>query len=302
MVFCKRRIESPILIVYRIDIVITNITFAGETAPRKVCIFEAIYAWSRKAFVRVCPDMTQSSWLMSVAECLMSYGLPLSILCDNDRSLVVGRSNGKAVFNPAFKWLCKPLQVKLSACRVCRPQTKGRIERFGRFLQENGLKWAAAHQDKIHDLNDLNDILQRWEREIASERTVTMDDGSRGLVKDFYESEKKRLRFPENMSEVFAVESRSVTSTGTGCIYLYGNKIALGYHCANREFSVSICLDGRYLVCDHNGKKVHADTIPQTDLHNRHWDEHPKSDRDKAPKPAANKDPILRQLSDLTGA
>lgn len=293
----------------QIDFVEAKFTFAGEESPRKVYLFEAVYSWSRKGFVRVCPDMTQNSWLMAIAECLKTYGVPLSILCDNDRSLVVGRNNGKAVFNPAFKWLCQPLQIRISACKICHPQTKGRVERFGRFLQENGLKWAAAHQARIRDHHDLNRELQEWERTFASTRTVTIDDGTKGVVKDFYEREKRYLRFPEDIKEVFAVESRSVASTANGCICLYGNKIALGYHCANREFSVSICVDGRYLVSDLNGKTVHQGTIPQADLHNYRWDDGPRKRKDpsakhgsKASTTAANEDPVLRQLSDATGA
>lgn len=286
----------------QIDFVATKFTFAGMVSPVKVYIFEAVYAWSRKAFVRVCPDITQNSWMMSIAECLKTYGVPLSILCDNDRSLVIGRKQGKAVFHPAFLWLCRPLGIRLTACRVRHPQTKGRIERFGRYLQENGLVWALQHRDEIANLHDLNEKLQAWNADEADLRRITIDDGSKGTVKEFYEKEKSFLRFPEGLDEVFAVECKQILSNGNGCIYLHGNEIALGYHSANRDFNLSITSHGRYLISDHNGKTIHQGTISQADLHNYRWDAPPAN----APGTGVANDeqfpdPKLTQLAELVG-
>lgn len=286
----------------QIDFVETKFTFAGMAAPVKVYIFEAVYTWSRKAFVRVCPDITQNSWMMSIAECLRTYGVPMSILCDNDRSLVIGRKQGKAVFHPAFVWLCKPLGIRLTACQVRHPQTKGRIERFGRYLQENGLVWAQQHRDEIATLHDLNEKLQAWNAEEADRRRITIDDGRNGTVKAFYEQEKALLRFPEGLDEVFAVECKQILSNGQGCVYLHGNEIALGYHSANRDFCLSITSKGRYLISDHNGKTVRQGTVSETDLHNYRWNAPPAA---TAGTGAANEeqtpDPKLTELANLVG-
>ena len=77
----------------QIDFVEAKFRFAGHAEEETVYIFEATYAWSRKSYVRVCPDMTQASWMISICDCLQKNGIPLEILCDNDKSLVI--SHGK---------------------------------------------------------------------------------------------------------------------------------------------------------------------------------------------------------------
>ncbi len=47
----------------QIDFVKTKFTFHEENGTafeQDIYLFEAVYAWSRKSFVRVCPDMTQA--------------------------------------------------------------------------------------------------------------------------------------------------------------------------------------------------------------------------------------------------
>ena len=46
----------------QIDFVLTKFQFAGDDFLTKVPLFEAVFPWSHKAYVRVCPDMKQVSW------------------------------------------------------------------------------------------------------------------------------------------------------------------------------------------------------------------------------------------------
>ena len=78
---------------------------SGSTdASSTVYIFEACYAWSRKSFVWVCPDMTQASWLLGIAKCLAVLGIPRTILCDNDKGLVIRNDwqHKRIQYNQAF--------------------------------------------------------------------------------------------------------------------------------------------------------------------------------------------------------
>lgn len=71
----------------QIDFIRAQFQFDGELVTKTIYLFEAVYRWSGKGFVFVCPDMSQASWLMGISTCLMRYGLPQQILCDNDKSL-----------------------------------------------------------------------------------------------------------------------------------------------------------------------------------------------------------------------
>ena len=130
----------------QIDFIQARFQFDGQPEPTKIYIFEVVYRWSRKGFAFICPDMNQASWLMAISTCLMRYGLPQQILCDNDKSLVsMHRRDGTPVFHLDFKWLCEPLGIKPKACRPCRPQTKGSVERFGRYIKENALTYLSLN-------------------------------------------------------------------------------------------------------------------------------------------------------------
>ena len=83
----------------QIDFVQAKFRYGGSgstDAPSTVYIFGACYAWSRKSFVWVCPDMTQASWLLGIAKCLAVLGIPRTILCDNDKDLVIRNGSTSA--------------------------------------------------------------------------------------------------------------------------------------------------------------------------------------------------------------
>lgn len=52
--------------------------------------------------------MSQASWLRAISECLLNFGIPREILCDNDKSLVLSNDGPKKVrFHPDFLFFCK---------------------------------------------------------------------------------------------------------------------------------------------------------------------------------------------------
>ena len=100
----------------------------------------------------------------------MQHGLPKLVLCDHDVALVKRTTNGNCKFTAAFYWLCQSLGVKIRACRPYRPQTKGRIERAGRYIKENAL--AEFNWLGVEDPEDLQNRLDRWIIEVADRRKI----------------------------------------------------------------------------------------------------------------------------------
>ena len=118
----------------QIDFVLTKFQFAGDDFLTKVPLFEAVFPWSHKAYVRVCPDMKQVSWFRSILGCIARCGCPSTILMDNDRGLVTQpkRRDRPAQFNDSLVWLLREVGISPRACRPARPETKGVVERFMR--------------------------------------------------------------------------------------------------------------------------------------------------------------------------
>lgn len=233
----------------QIDFVKAKFQFDGHDAPSTVYLFEAVFPWSRKSYVRVCPDMKQGSWFMAIIDCFDRYGIAREILCDNDRSLVIKHPDkDKPIFHPMFEWLCRPLKTKPRACRPARPQTKGCVERFGRFLQESGLPECRIRRAKNNA--ELQQMLETWIDEVADMRKFNdcVELGPEKTSKELFEYEKQYLAPSPGLRSLFdfAPEIRRVDRNAT--LALYGEQIQLPLGAANGTVVVSVKLNGNYIV------------------------------------------------------
>ena len=282
--FAQSRVEAPRPFhcepgqQLQIDFVKAKFIFTdagGIEEERPVYLFEAVYAWSRKCFVRVCPDMTQNSWMASIASCLAENGIPREILCDNDRSLVLkNRWREKVVeFNPAFKWLCQPLEVMPKAARPARPQTKGRVERFGGFLQGNGLIDVAIDA-RISDEAGLQIALDRWCKEVADRRVFKIGS-ERATAAEFYEREKKFLKFPAGLKAKLTIDCWLAEVSPNGGVCIHGQRVALPVKQAGCRVLVAIRSNGEYLVSAGDGRSLAKGFVPEENLHKFRRDEAP---------------------------
>ena len=270
----------------------------GIEEERPVFLFEAVYAWSRKCFVRVCPDMTQNSWMSSIATCLAENGIPREILCDNDRSLVLkNRWREKVVeFNPAFKWLCQPLEVMPKAARPARPQTKGRVERFGGYLQTNGLVDVTIDA-RIADEAGLQRALDRWCKDVADKRVFKI--GSvQATSAEFYEREKKFLRFPAGLKANLTIDCWLAEVSSNGSVYIHAQRVPLPVKQAGCRVLVAIRSNGEYLVSAGDGRTLAKGFVPEENLHKFRRDEVPESDT--APQqPPLTTQPLMAEMDEM---
>ena len=284
----------------QIDFVKTKFTFHEENGTafeQDIYLFEAVYAWSRKSFVRVCPDMTQASWLTSIAMCLVAHGVPREILCDNDKCLVLQNNwrSGTVRFNPAFEWLCKPLGIRPRAARPARPQTKGRCERFGGYLQTNGLN-AAALDRNLRTPADLQAFLEKWIAQTADQRLIGNGD-TQTPIAELYEQEKRFLAFPANLGPTLNVTSWTTQASDNAGICIYGTRRQLSNKMAGLCVTVALRANGEYVVSAHEGKVIAEGTIPSDNMTRFKRDECPV--RNSAPSPTAVAREIPEMFKDL---
>lgn len=259
----------------QIDFVHCKFLFDGADIEEDVCIFEAVYPWSRKAYIRVCPDMSQASWLMSIADCLVKFGIPRQILCDNDRGLVLKNDRRKKIlrFHPAFEWLCKPLGIAPLAARPARPQTKGRVERFGGYIKINGLVDICIERS-IHNRKELQEALDQWVMEVADLRRFELEDGLYTAA-ELYEKERSLLKFPAALKTSFDIITWTDQVSTTGGINIYGVRIQLDVRMAQMYVYVSLRINGEYLISAGDSKVLKQGQIPAENMHLFKRDEPP---------------------------
>jgi transposase len=102
--------------------------------------FVMILGYSRAPFVYFTDTMKQSEW-QACHERAFAYfqGTAQTILYDNLKSAIIQRDKygkGRHGFNQAFLDFSKGSFVP-KFCQPNRPQTKGKVERFNRYLKEN---------------------------------------------------------------------------------------------------------------------------------------------------------------------
>lgn len=270
----------------QIDFVNCEFRFSNQSEPTPLKVFEAVYPYSRRSFVLICPDLTQKSWLTGIVQCLAKYGIPRQILCDNDIGLVRrGRHSGKDRFNPRFAWLCDDLGVTPKACRPYRPETKGRVERFGGTFKNSCLKSLQALVDSssgVHIFNttQLQQFIDRWiELYDAKPRFLIPGSPDRQSVNALYEVEREFLLFPPKLAQWTRVATKQIRATPNATVHLHGIRFHIPPCWANATLEVTFRADGGFFISSTGGLEIRKGVIPAENLSSKRWDE-------RAPDPA----------------
>jgi transposase len=93
-------------------------------------------------------------------------GVPGEILYDNMKHVVVGKENGRVVFNTEFLHFAYHYQFTAKPCPAYSPWVKGKVERPIDYIRERF--WRGYRFESVEKTN--GDLL-RWLDEVANERT-----------------------------------------------------------------------------------------------------------------------------------
>ena len=133
----------------------------------KVYLLVAVLSHSRRLFVRAFLNQRGDDWREGIAAAFVHFGgVPLEVLGDNAKALVLGREreSGAVRFHPAYLAFCKDWDVTPRACGPYRARTKGKTESGVKYVKRN----ALAGRD-FTSIAALNEHLGRWMGE-ADER------------------------------------------------------------------------------------------------------------------------------------
>jgi transposase len=143
----------------------------------RLSVFVATLGWSRAAYVEFVTDERVETLIEAHENAFFAFGgVPREVLYDNMRTVVLerhGYGRGRHRFHPGFLDFARHCGFRPRLCAPYRAQTKGKVERFIRYLRHSfyvPLASRLAQEGLIVDRETANLAARRWLREVANAR------------------------------------------------------------------------------------------------------------------------------------
>ncbi len=154
-----------------------DIDFTRE-GRRRVYLFSYLLGYSRRQYLRWVESMDLLTTLREHVHAFHHLGGVARIcLYDNFKAVVLWRDADGPLYNPKFLAFATHYGFRPQACRVRRPQTKGKVERQFHFAEVSLLNGRT-----FDTLEHLNEVTAQWLAHVADVR----------ILRDFKESPLQR--------------------------------------------------------------------------------------------------------------
>jgi transposase len=142
--------------------------------PSPLRAFTAELGYSRYAYVEFTDNERTETLAACLERALLFFGgVPQHILCDNPKTIVIKRDaygEGEHRYNKYLLDIAKHYGVAIRLCAPYRAQTKGKVERFHRYLRESFFAPLQTSQSTPVDVATANREGRIWLNEIANAR------------------------------------------------------------------------------------------------------------------------------------
>lgn len=160
-----QRFETGPGVQAQVDWGVYKIAFTEE-GTRRVNLFSYILSYCRRQYLH----FTESQDLPTLLrEHIRAFdhlgGVAATCLYDNMKTVVLGYDGSQPIFNPRFLAFATHYGFRPIPCTRGRPETKGKVERPFRYVNENLLNGRT-----FHSLAHLNEVTATWLAEVADVR------------------------------------------------------------------------------------------------------------------------------------
>jgi transposase len=154
-----------------------DIDFVRE-GRRRVYLFSYLLGYSRRQYLRWVESMDLLTTLREHVHAFHHLGGVARVcLYDNFKAVVLWRDADGPLYNPKFLAFATHYGFRPQACRVRRPQTKGKVERPFHYVETSLLNGRT-----FDTLDHLNEVTAQWLHDVADVR----------ILRDFKESPRER--------------------------------------------------------------------------------------------------------------
>jgi transposase len=137
-----------------------------EEGRRRVHLFSYLLGYSRRQYLRWVEAMDFATTLAQHVRAFTHLGgVAATCLYDNLKVVVTGYEGDQPVYNARFLAFATHYGFRPVACRVRRPQTKGKVERPFHYVQTNLLNGRT-----FRGLAHLNEVTAAWLADVADVR------------------------------------------------------------------------------------------------------------------------------------
>ncbi len=124
----------------------------------QIACFAMICHCCGKRYVEFFPNARQESLFIGMIHAFLFMGVPLKILTDNMKSVVISRDpQGKPIWQHDYELFMGNIGFDTKLCKPRHPFTKGSVERLVRFVKDNFLQGRV-----FRELTDLNYEAIEW--------------------------------------------------------------------------------------------------------------------------------------------
>lgn len=171
------RFETEVAQQAQMDFGVYDLDFTRE-GRRRVYLFSYLLGYSRRQYLRWVESMDLRTTLREHVRAFHHLGGAARVcLYDNFKAVVLWHDADGPLYNPKFLAFATHYGFRPQACRVRRPQTKGKVERKFFYVETSLLNGRT-----FDTLEHLNEVTAAWLADVADVR----------ILRDFQESPRER--------------------------------------------------------------------------------------------------------------
>ena len=218
----------------------------------KLYIFAAVLSASRYKYIifQDHPFKTKEV-ILHLLDCFDYFGgIPLEMVIDQDKLMVVSENSGDIIFTRYFKYFIEELDIDMYVCRKADPESKGKIENVVKYVKINFLSIR-----NFNNLEEANRSVLKWLNRRANGK---ISQATRQIPAVLIENERGKLR--PVLNSIFRKESmigrddRSVNEKGCISINACGYQLPMRYR--NKKVEVYITKEKVFIFDPYSGAEV----------------------------------------------